>query len=165
VARWGRRENLPIHITAVDTDPEIVKIAREKTASFPEIAVREGDLFKMRLQEDAFDYVTASLFLHHCAPGRTAHALRVLDSLARRGVIVSDLLRSARSYRAVTFLSWTAGNRVVRHDGPLSVRRAFTRHELQALAQDAGLAYLKAGAHPWFRLSLAGEKAHDARQE
>jgi len=51
---------------------------------------------------------------------------------------------------------------VVRHDGPLSVRRAFTVHELARLAAGLGLSYLQARQERPFRLSLAGEKPRRA---
>jgi hypothetical protein len=49
---------------------------------------------------------------------------------------------------------------VVRHDGPVSVRRAFTVSELEELARRAGLGYLSARRHAGFRLSLTGAKHH-----
>jgi hypothetical protein len=78
--------------------------------------------------------------------------------LARRGIIISDLHRTLLSYSAVSLLSYLIGNKIVRHDGPLSVRRAFTIPELNDLARAAGLPYLQASIEPWFRTSLSGEK-------
>ena len=82
----------------------------------------------------------------------------MIDALSTRGIVISDLLRTASSYWAVTALSCLIGNKVVRHDGPLSVRRAFLPQELSALAAESGFPYLKSKREPWFRVSLAGEK-------
>jgi 2-polyprenyl-3-methyl-5-hydroxy-6-metoxy-1,4-benzoquinol methylase len=155
VARWARSEKVDMRITAVDLIPSIADIARENTRDFPEITVMAGDAFSL---PGPFDHVTASLFLHHVPPPENVAAVRRLDRLSRRGLIISDLERSLPSFLAVTLLSWAAGNGVVRHDGPLSVRRAFTLPEMEALGRHAGLPHLKARKEPWFRLSLAGEK-------
>jgi 2-polyprenyl-3-methyl-5-hydroxy-6-metoxy-1,4-benzoquinol methylase len=157
-ARWARRRDFHIKITAVDLMPDIAEIARENARGFPEIKIVDGNAFELESGEDRWDYVTASLFLHHVPPAENVRALKKLDALARKGLFVSDLERSLPSYMAVGALSRIAGNAVVRHDGPLSVRRAFTFGELNALAQEAGLPHLRARKEMWFRLSLAGEK-------
>ena len=94
-----------------------------------------------------------------CGVEDAVGALQDMDKLATRGVIVSDLHRTRGGYVAVSVLSRLFGNSVVQHDGPLSVRRAFRVRELDALAEEAGLPYLRVRVHhPWFRVSLAGEK-------
>ena len=78
--------------------------------------------------------------------------------IAGRGMIISDLERSRAGYWAVTALSRIIGNAVVRHDAPLSVRRAFNLADLNLLARESGLGYLKSRKEPFFRVSLSGEK-------
>jgi 2-polyprenyl-3-methyl-5-hydroxy-6-metoxy-1,4-benzoquinol methylase len=158
LAGWAVRRGLKVRITALDLIPEVADIARDNTGAFPQITVRREDFSELARREETFDYVTASLFLHHCAPEDAPRVLRAFDRLARRGVLVSDLRRSRAGYWAVKALSRLAGNRVVRHDGPLSVRRAFRLEELAALARESGLPYLAARREPWFRVSLCGEK-------
>jgi 2-polyprenyl-3-methyl-5-hydroxy-6-metoxy-1,4-benzoquinol methylase len=158
LAAWARREGVPLRVTAVDLTPGIARLAARRARRFPEIEVRRADLFDVARSGETFDYVTASLFLHHVPEKDLVAALQAMDRLARRGLVVSDLHRRAAGYWAVTVLSRLAGNFVVRHDGPLSVRRAFRPEELDELARRAGLSYLKAEVLPWFRLRLAGQK-------
>lgn len=158
LARWAHERALALDITVIDIVPEIAELARRNAKAFPEITVRRADLFELADSGETFDYVTASLFLHHMPSDKLVDALRAMDRLAARGLIVSDLHRRAAGYWAVSALSFLAGNFVVRHDGPLSVRRAFRPEELDELAARAGLSYLKADLQPWFRLRLAGEK-------
>jgi hypothetical protein len=124
----------------------------------PEIAVEQIGLFELAATERRFDIVTASLFLHHMSPERTSDAVAAIDRLAVRGVIISDLLRSPFTWAAVGALALVTGNRIVRHDAPLSVRRAFRVGELSRLATAAGLPHLRARREGRFRLSLAGAK-------
>jgi 2-polyprenyl-3-methyl-5-hydroxy-6-metoxy-1,4-benzoquinol methylase len=158
MVRWARDRGVRLAVTGLDLVKAITDIARERVKRYPEIAIVTGDLFELAATSVRFDYVTASLFLHHVEPARTLEALRGLSLLARRGLIISDLQRTRASYVAVTAAGLALGNAIVRHDAPASVRRAFRRSELAQLARQAGLDYLAAREEPWFRLSLAGEK-------
>jgi 2-polyprenyl-3-methyl-5-hydroxy-6-metoxy-1,4-benzoquinol methylase len=87
-----------------------------------------------------FDVVTCSLFLHHLPADDALSLLSHLKDAAGRLVLVNDLARSRFNYLAV----WLAcrvltRSRVVRFDGPASVRSAFTAREALALAERAGL--------------------------
>ena len=159
VAGWAATHGVPIEIVGLDVVEATTELARARTARVGVISIVTGDLFTYAAQGAVFDYVIANLFLHHIEPAQTAAALEACDRLARRGLLVSDLRRSWPSLLAVSALSHAAGNRIVRHDGPLSVRRAFRRDELHALARQSGLRYLEARNEPWFRVSLTGEKS------
>jgi 2-polyprenyl-3-methyl-5-hydroxy-6-metoxy-1,4-benzoquinol methylase len=96
------------------------------------------------LQEElpaGFDAIVCSLFLHHLDSAAAKELLRRMADRARRLVLVNDLVRSRYGY----FLASAAcrlltSSRIVRVDGPLSVRGAFTPEEALALAHRAGLA-------------------------
>jgi 2-polyprenyl-3-methyl-5-hydroxy-6-metoxy-1,4-benzoquinol methylase len=158
VVAWARRRGLPIRVTAIDSSGGIATAARAAVRGVPEIAVERIDLFELAATDRRFDVVTASLFLHHVPPERTSDAVKAIDRLAVRGVIISDLLRSPLTLAAVGTLAFVTGNRIVRHDAPLSVRRAFRVRELSRLAAAAGLPYLRARREGRFRVSLAGTK-------
>ena len=163
IVSWARRRDFRLKVTALDSIPTIAEIARQRVGGDPDVAVVVGDLFELARGEERFDYVIASLVLHHVRPERTVEALRACDRLAVRGLIVSDLQRSWPSLVAVTSISLLTGNFIVRHDAPLSVRRAFRVRELRGFADSAGLGYVVASAEPWFRVSLAGEKPGGGR--
>lgn len=158
IVAWARARGTPVHVTAIDMARDVADAARARVCRVPEIDVEQATLADTASGRRRFDYVTASLFLHHVPAGDLPGALRAIDRLAIRGVIVGDLVRGVPGLLAVSFLSALAGNAVVRHDGPLSVRRAFTVAELARLAADLGLGYLRARREGAFRLSLAGEK-------
>jgi Methyltransferase domain len=95
--------------------------------------------------------VTTSLTLHHLEPAAAVQCLREMRAAARLGVVVNDLLRT----RLVLALVWLATrvvtrHRFARHDGPLSVRRAYSPSELRSLAAAAGLAPPVIRRHPWW---------------
>ncbi len=107
----------------------------------------------------SFDVVTASLFLHHFDEEEVGGLLRALYGLARRALVVNDLRRSRIPYlfgRAV--FPWLFRSGVSVNDGLLSIRRAFTRAELEAAFDRAGIPGVRIeGCFP-FRLLAIAEK-------
>jgi 2-polyprenyl-3-methyl-5-hydroxy-6-metoxy-1,4-benzoquinol methylase len=158
VVEWARRRGIPIRVTAIDSAADVAAAARTAVRDVPGIAVEQADLFDLAGTDRRFDFVTASLFLHHVPPERTREAIAAIDRLATRGVVISDLLRSSLTWTAVGALAFVTGNRIVRHDAPLSVRRAFRVGELGRLALTAGLPHLRARREGRFRVSLTGRK-------
>ena len=84
--------------------------------------------------------VYCTLFAHHLDPPDVVRLLKAMSSKARHLVIVDDLIRSRLGY----LLAWIgtrllSGSWVVHHDGPLSVKAAFTPAEILDLASQAGL--------------------------
>ncbi|MFM8634151.1 MAG: methyltransferase domain-containing protein [Planctomycetia bacterium] len=86
------------------------------------------------------DVAVSSLFLHHLDDAAARRLMRAMAEAARRGIVVSDLVRSrvglALAVVGTTFLS---RSRVARVDGPLSVRAARTPDECRELCRSAGL--------------------------
>ena len=87
-----------------------------------------------------YDAVVCSLFLHHLSEESAVQLLAAMAAAARRRVIVSDLRRSPVNSALVAAASrLVTRSRIVHVDGLRSVRAAFRRHELRALAGRAGL--------------------------
>lgn len=162
LVRWGRSSGVILRVTAVDSAADVAAVARARVGDAPEISIEHASLADVAASGRRFDYVVASLFLHHVAPRDQVAALLAFDRLASRGIIVSDLHRSPLTLAVVGMVGALAGNAIVRHDGPLSVRRAFTVADLSDLAQAAGIDYLRAASEGPFRVSLAGERAAHA---
>lgn len=161
VLGWARTRGVALEIVAVDSAAGVAAAASERARGVRGLSVECASLAEVAASGRRFDYVTASLVLHHVHPDEVGGALASMDRLAKRGLIVSDLKRSPVALAGVGILASVAGNHVVRHDGPLSVRRAFTVVELRDLAARCGLGYLEARSEGPFRVSLSGEKRVD----
>ena len=74
--------------------------------------------------------------------------------MAREAVLVNDLERHVLPYLFIRCTRPFARSRITRHDGPASVRQAFTREELQALAVGAGFKNFEVRRMVPFRLGL-----------
>jgi len=125
---------------ALDTNAEVLVVARRSSAGQPAIEVIEGDVRRLPYADDAFDVAHCSLLIHHLAPRDAVAALGELARVARYGVVVNDLRRGILPLAAtlVTVLAF-GRSQVTRRDGLASARRAYTLHELDDLLAEAGL--------------------------
>jgi len=132
-----------LFVTAVDSRQEVLDAARavnRRLAATPGVELVLGDGRSLPWPDRSFDVVHASLVMHHLEPREAVAFLVEASRLARRGVVVNDLVRARRHWLgARILLTLATRNRYTRHDGPLSVRRAYTRVELRALLAAAGL--------------------------
>jgi hypothetical protein len=154
IVRWARRAGRPIRVLALDHDGDTLRIARRHLADYPEIVLIRGDARALPARAGGVDLVISSLTLHHLEPDDVARALDEMDAVARAGLVVNDLARS----RAGLLLVWLvtrvfARSALSRHDGPLSVRRAYTPAELLTLCDKAGIVNAVVRRYP-FHLRL-----------
>jgi len=78
--------------------------------------------------------------LHHLEWQQGIALLRSMAAVARHEVVVTDLVRSRLYYYAARLmLLLMACHDVTRHDGPLSVLRAYSVGEVREMARLAGL--------------------------
>lgn len=153
LARWGRRAGFDLRVFGLDPCPECARAAARDTGA--EVSVFRGDALRTPLR--SVDYVTASLLFHHLDDERCVRALREFDAVARRGIVVNDLLRRRRAWLWAAALGALHGG-LVATDAPLSVLRGFSKSEARALAARAALPWLR--VHEFFghRFTLSGER-------
>lgn len=117
-----------------------------------------GDALQLPFRDGAFDVVMASLFFHHLTNDDCARVLREMWRLAKRRVLINDLHRHRAAYLSIRLLSVVFGSStMVRHDGPVSVRRAFRPRELLNIAKNSGIPAHVVRSFP-YRLVLVAEK-------
>jgi ubiquinone/menaquinone biosynthesis C-methylase UbiE len=155
VAGWAARRRVPVRIVAVDRHPTIVHLARELTVHSPAIAVLCADARALPFRDGSFDVCLCSLALHHLTPEEGLGLLRDLHRLARIGFLVVDLLRSPSGYAGVWLATRFSQSPLIRHDGPVSVRRSRSWREYQHLAEATGIPGIRVTRHPFFRVALA----------
>ncbi len=160
LARWARNLRLPLRVLAVDWSARNLAVARQNLQPpAGEVQLIQADALHLPLAPGQVDYVISSLFLHHLEPEELARLLAQAYRLARRGVIMSDLVRGVLPLVSFDLISPIfARNYLTRHDGALSVRRAYTPRELYRIAARAGLPMPKVYSHfPW-RMTLVVDR-------
>ena len=160
IVRWGRQRGLSLEVVAVDHHDQIVQLARQASMDYPEIRICQADARSLPYPEGSFDIVLASLVLHHMEGSDQVRLLRELYRVTRRVVLTNDLRRGHWPF-LVTWASLhlVSQSRLIRHDGPMSVRRGFLPGELLALAREAGWERMRLFHHAFFRLALVGQKS------
>lgn len=158
MVQWAGERDMAIHVFALDLHPATLDTARR--AASDRLSLVRGDGLRLPFAEGTFDLVHLSMTLHHMdGPALTA-LLREVRRVGGGGrILVGELERSLPHYVGARLLAASVwrGNPITRHDGPLSVRRAFTPDELLALARDAALGRPTVHRHPFYRLVLRAE--------
>jgi SAM-dependent methyltransferase len=139
MVRCARRMGRQLRVTALDRDPVIASIAARQTADSSQIRVVAADAFHPPFAPGSFDFVTASMFLHHFEHDDAVRLLASFRRLARRAVVINDLRRHRLPWSAIHAIAWiTRRHPIFVHDAPLSVLRGFTARELRRAARLAG---------------------------
>ncbi len=137
---WAERQGIGLEVEAIDSRPEIVKAAVERTAGRDRLVIRLGDARALPYTDGAFDVAHTSLMTHHLEPDELTLCLAELRRVSRLGVIVNDLDRNRVALLGAWLLSHLfTRSRLTRHDATASVRRAYRPSEIAQLAAQAGL--------------------------
>jgi ubiquinone/menaquinone biosynthesis C-methylase UbiE len=140
IVRWARARDLPVRVHATDVHEQTLELARRACRDFPEIVVEEADALALPYRDRNFTHALLTLTLHHFDDEQQLIVLRELARVSRRAAIVSELERCWPNYFGARFMAatWWRRNPITKHDGPLSVLRAFTQDELTRIAHAAG---------------------------
>lgn len=158
IAEWASRRGLKARVHGIDLAPEAVACARRRNAGMPGLDFTAADLFDLPATRK-YDVVHAALVLHHLPDETAVKALAKMFNLCRLGVVINDLHRHPAAYHAIKGLTaLLSKNRLIRHDAPLSVLRAFRRGELEHLARRAGLPAAKVSWRWAFRWLMVVRK-------
>jgi 2-polyprenyl-3-methyl-5-hydroxy-6-metoxy-1,4-benzoquinol methylase len=149
IAGWARRRGIAVQLTGIDLNPYAARAAAESTPKELGIAWVTGNALEYR-PEKPVDIVVSSLMTHHLEDEETIEFLRWMEATAKLGWFVNDLERSEWSSRMFGWLDrilrW---HRFVRHDGPVSFRRAFREEDWERLLGAAGVPQGAATVEHW----------------
>jgi SAM-dependent methyltransferase len=139
IAGWAARRGVRMELTGIDLNPWSKRAAELATPPGMKIRFETGDLFAID-EGRRFDFVISSLFAHHLDDDQLVRFLRWMERHATRGWFVNDLHRHAVPYWFLRGL-FALGrfNRMVVHDGPVSVARSLTRRDWEAALDRAGI--------------------------
>jgi SAM-dependent methyltransferase len=157
IADWAARRGRTLRLTAIDRHPGTLAVARRHLAPRPGIHLARADAVSLPFPTGSFDLALLSMTLHHLDGSALVGSLAELRRVAAGGrVIVAELERALPNYLGARLLAATVWRRnsITRHDGPVSVLRAFSPAELHALAARAGLREPRVHRHPFYRLVL-----------
>jgi SAM-dependent methyltransferase len=127
IATWTRKRSFAVQLTGIDLNPYAARAAAESTPKEFGIEWVTGDALVYR-PEKPMDIVVSSLLAHHLEDDEIIALLRWMEATAQAGWFINDLERSEPSCRVFGWIAKMAEwHRFVRHDGPVSFRRAFRK--------------------------------------
>ncbi len=131
-----RRLDRKADVTALDLNHGA---CRYSAFSVPSMDVVNGSAFRLPFRDRSFDIVHASLFCHHFSSDELRVLFAEWSRVARLGIVINDLQRSAMAFLAITILTRLFSySTMVRHDAPISVRRGFLKKELSEITSGYG---------------------------
>ena len=158
VAADCHRRGLDSFIAAVDISERNLRVSRSRLDVSADINLVQADSLKLPFESRSFDFVTASLFLHHFRDEDVVRLLADFGRIARRAVIINDLVRNLVPYYFTRIsgpiMAWSF---LTRNDAPVSVLRGFTPDEMKELASRAGLKDIQVKRLFPYRLSVVAD--------
>jgi SAM-dependent methyltransferase len=153
IDRWAGARSLDVRLLGLDRNPWAARAA-ERGRGSQHIRWLSEDLFD---HQGGADIILSSLFSHHLDDLSLVRFLEWQEVNARIGWFINDLLRHPFSYYGFALLSrlmlW---HPFVRHDGPVSISRAFRREDWIVYLAQAGVR--DARIEPWFPFRLCVSK-------
>jgi SAM-dependent methyltransferase len=136
IAGRARRRGVAVQLTGIDLNPFAARAAAEFTPK--ELGIRwvTADAVVYR-PEKPMDIVVSSLLAHHLEDEEIVALVRWMEATVHLGWFINDLERAQWSYRMFGLVRW---NSIVRHDGPVSFRRAFRKEDWVRLLAAADVA-------------------------
>lgn len=132
---WAARRG--IRLTAVGMERSTVAAGLASRAGVPSVVACAGQLpFPHR----SADIVLMSQLIHHLSRDAAVQVIRAANQVARVGVVLADLRRSALAAMGFRLGAAVLGfDAATKADGVTSVRRGYLPHELAAMLRDAGV--------------------------
>lgn len=139
IHRWCLKRGFVPDLSGVDLNPWSAASAEAATPSDMRIDYRTGDVFDDEPARPP-QFMVSSLFTHHLGDAQLVDFLRHMERTAAKGWFVNDLHRHAVPFHVFRVMSRLARwHRFVRHDGPVSIARAFSKGDWRRLVAQAGL--------------------------
>jgi 2-polyprenyl-3-methyl-5-hydroxy-6-metoxy-1,4-benzoquinol methylase len=137
--KWSARHKIKLNLTGVDLNPLAKQSAEQDSSAGRHIRFETANIFELDSNLRA-DFIISSLFAHHLTDEEIIRFIHWMNTHAARGWFINDLHRHPLPYYFIKYFTRIFGfNRMVQHDAPLSVARAFTRVDWRRLLTTAGV--------------------------
>ncbi|MDO8665261.1 MAG: methyltransferase domain-containing protein [Gemmatimonadales bacterium] len=154
-ASRARRRGITLRLIGLERHPAAAREAARLGGLISIIA--DGGVLPMG--PHSVDFVLCSKLLHHLPGAAGTRLLSEMDRVARRGVVVADIHRSALAAAGIWLASFPLRfHPATRHDGVISVFRGFSPAELHGACAAAHVA-ATIRSHPGWCLTAAWRPA------
>lgn len=148
-----------LNLVGLDLMARHLNIAQQKVHQDNLIHLAQANAIHLPFADRSVDFVICSLLLHHLTPSQVGQLLKEAYRCAKSAIIISDLVRGWLPYIGYKMIQPIFNlHPITRHDGEISIMRAFTVQELKEIASNATVASAKIYRHPMFRMTLVVDK-------
>lgn len=134
ISKWAKKDGIKLQITAIETDSRAFEYA-QTLQNDPSISFLNCSSTDLMNDHKLFDFVISNHVLHHLDEESALEILNEAKTLANTLVIFNDIERSDLGYLLFNIFSrplfW---NSFITADGLTSIKRCYTKNELQHLA-------------------------------
>lgn len=142
LAEWTKKQSLAWELLGIDANQVTIDYATEQSKLFNNIHYYKQNIFSAEFKQQTFDIILLCAVCHHFNDQELVTILTQLQQQARHAIIISDFHRHWLAYSATKLLSHICNcSYLEKHDGPLSIRKAFKREELIDLLTDSGVSH------------------------
>jgi ubiquinone/menaquinone biosynthesis C-methylase UbiE len=140
IRQWALDKHIDVQLIGIDANSCMVNYAAEKSNAADNISYQKMDIFSPEFKRYQFDIATINSSCHHFNNAELTQLFNQLAKQAKLAVVINDLHRHWLSYFSIKWLTKCFSySSLSRHDGPLSVLRAFRKTELRQLLHAAGI--------------------------
>ncbi len=134
ISNLAEKENRKVKLIGFDANPHIIAYARTHSREVPNVSFESTNVFSKEFLDQQFDFVLATLFMHHFTEAELINLFSSLKKITRSAIIINDIHRHPLAYYSITWLTQLfSRSTMVRFDAPLSVMRAFKKKEFDAV--------------------------------
>lgn len=139
--RLGRRYP-KAKVTGIDISQKAIAFANERLqAAQPPVRNVEflvPPTIELAYPSESFDVITSTLVCHHLSDEELITFLKNSYQIARKAIIINDLQRSSLALASFKLIApMFFPNRLIIHDGALSIQRAFKKQDWLYYLQEA----------------------------
>lgn len=164
IVKWARARGIRVHFVVLDINELAAREARRLTMQYPEISVVRADALRLPFAAGGFDFVLASLFLHHFETPSASGLIKSFARVAGSAFIINDLRRHPVAYYTIRLLTRIfTRNRLVRNDSAVSVLRGFTDPDIAEISRRSGI-HIESHRHFPYRYILIGKTEKNERR-
>ncbi|MGH9617485.1 MAG: methyltransferase domain-containing protein [Acidobacteriaceae bacterium] len=133
-----QKRNIPLEISLLDRSSKHLPQPQNWDKDLRPPKLLTGDALNLEMADNSVDIVSSCLFLHHLSVDEARTFLREALRVSRLAVLINDVERSRLNYLLSQLQTLVDPSRLSRHDGPTSVRQAYTYNEMRSLLQETG---------------------------
>lgn len=139
IFHWVKHLVSSVQILAIDANEHIIEHAKLNHA-FQHCEFKVMNVHDKIFNDQTFDIVMLNNLCHHLTDEELISFISRLKKQTRLAVIINDLHRHRLPYYSFKVISCLLGfSRISKHDGAISIKRAFLRSELQALMKKCNI--------------------------